>query len=117
MFVNSIELDGLGISDGKTERSVDVILQNCKMTSGRFRNQLTLVTANRSPLKTTSDTPSLLNSTLKGEKLMTAEFEPDEVVTVTDASPTSTLSKLQNIKSRQNLENICNLLLGFWISV
>jgi hypothetical protein len=110
VFVNSIELEGLRISDGKTERSVDVILQNCKMTSGRLRDQLTLVTANRSPLKTTSDTPSLLNSILKGEKLITAEFEPDEVVTVTDASPISTLSKLQNIKSRQNLENICNLL-------
>jgi hypothetical protein len=110
MFVNSIELDSLRISDGKTEWSVDIILKNCKMTSGPFRNQLTVVTDNRSPLKTTSDTPSLLNSIVKGEKLITAEFEPDEVVTVTDASPTSTLSKLQNIKSRQNLENICNLL-------
>jgi hypothetical protein len=66
--------------------------------------------AKRSPLKTTSDTPSLLNSILKGEKLITAEFEPDEVVTVTDASPTSILSKLQNVKSRQNFENIENLL-------
>jgi hypothetical protein len=70
------------------------------MTSGRLRNQLTLVTANRSPLKTTSDTPSLLNLYIEGEKLITAEFEPDEVVTVTDASPISALSKLQNIKSR-----------------
>jgi hypothetical protein len=106
MFVNSIELNGLRISDGKTERSVDIILQNCKMTSGPFRNQLTVVTDNRSPLKTTSDTPSLLNSIVKGDKLITAEFEPDEVVTVTDASPTSTLLKLQNIKSRKKVENI-----------
>jgi hypothetical protein len=106
MFVNSIELNGLRISDGKTERSVDIILQNYKMTSGPFRNQLTVVTDNRSPLKTTSDTPSLLNSIVKGDKLITAEFEPDEVVTVTDASPTSTLSKLQNIKSRKKVENI-----------